>query len=77
MTRIEFLTNLNEQLDFDRKLEFETIITETEEWDSMSVLILINYIYNTFDVSINAADIAKITNVDSLIEKIGIEKFDE
>ncbi|MFC4817379.1 MULTISPECIES: phosphopantetheine-binding protein [unclassified Flavobacterium] len=76
MTKQDFIKGLEEELELETALEFDTDIKQLEEWDSMTAMLLIGYVSNEFSVTLNAEDIKKITTISSLIEKIGVEKFD-
>lgn len=75
MEKSLFLLRLQEELEYDTKLDLNTNIKELEEWDSMGAMILIGFVSDEFGVNLNADDIKKITTVNSLIEKIGHNKF--
>jgi len=75
MTRKEFIAELQEQLELETTLAESTNIKELDEWDSMTAMILIGYVTDTFDVNLNAEDLKSITTVNSLIDRIGAEKF--
>lgn len=72
----EFILGLGEELELDTTLENSTNLKDLDEWDSMAAMVLIGYVSNEFGVTLNADDIRDITTVDSLIERIGLEKFD-
>ena len=71
----EFILGLGEELELDTTLENNTNLKDLDEWDSMAAMVLIGYVSNEFGVTLNADDIRDITTVDSLIERIGLEKF--
>lgn len=75
MEKSLFLIRLQEELEYETNLDLNTNIKELEEWDSMGAMILIGFVSDEFGVNLNADDIKKITTVNSLIEKIGLEKF--
>lgn len=75
MKKEEFILGLAEELEIETTLESTTNIKDLDEWDSMAAMLLIGYVSNVFGVTLNADDLKEITTVDSLIEKIGIEKF--
>ena len=76
MNRTEFITGLKEQLEIEAKLTEHTNIKELDEWDSMNAMVLIAYVADNFGINLNAEDLKKITTINSLIEKIGIDKLD-
>ena len=53
----------------------DTKFKELDEWDSMGAMMLIGYVSDNFEVVLNADDIDSLTTIQSLIQKIGNEKF--
>ncbi|WP_214073663.1 acyl carrier protein [Mucilaginibacter sp. dw_454] len=76
MTKEKFIADLQEQLELASALTADTNIKELEEWDSMGAMVLIAYVNENFGVGLNAQDIKEISTIKSLIEKIGVDKFD-
>lgn len=75
MKKEEFILGLAEELEVESKLEFATNLKDLEEWDSMAAMLLIGYVSNEFGITLNANDLKEITTIQSLLEKIGLEKF--
>lgn len=75
MTTNEFILGLVEELELETTLVINTNLKDLDEWDSMAAMVLIGYVSNEFGVTLNADDIKDITTVNSLIERIGLEKF--
>ena len=75
MKKEKFLEILTEELELSESLTLNTNLKELEEWDSMAAMLLIGVVSNEFDLELNADDIQEIDTVQSLVEKIGIEKF--
>lgn len=75
MNKQDFISGLQEELELEINLTESTNLKDLEDWDSMAAMILIGYVSNTFDITLNANDIKAITTVESLIEKIGKDKF--
>lgn len=71
----EFILGLAEELELETTLNTATNLKDLDEWDSMAAMVLIGYVSNEFGVTLNADDLRDITTVDSLIKRIGIEKF--
>lgn len=71
----KFLKLLVEELELESPLTVSTNLKELEEWDSMVAMMLIGVVSNEFDMTLSAKDIEEITTVQSLINKIGVEKF--
>lgn len=76
MKKEKFIEILTEELELSESLTLNTNLKELEEWDSMAAMLLIGVVSNEFDLELNADDIQEIDTVQSLVEKIGIEKFD-
>jgi acyl carrier protein len=75
MTKQEFISGLQEELEVEVTLENNTNIKDLDEWDSMAAMLLIGYVSNEFNVTLTADDLKIISTVDSLVEKIGVDKF--
>jgi acyl carrier protein len=72
----DFIESFVEELEIESTdVSVETNIKDLDEWDSMTAMILIGFVSNNFKVTLNADDIKALTTVQSLIDKIGIEKF--
>lgn len=75
MNITDFTSQLQEELELETDLTPETDLSQLEEWDSMAAMILIGFVSDNFGVLLNGDDIAKITTVNSLVERIGADKF--
>lgn len=75
MNKADFIIGLQEELELETTLTESTNLKELEDWDSMAAMILIGYVSNACEITLNADDIKNITTVASLIERIGTEKF--
>lgn len=72
----DFIESFVEELEIEEtKVTVGTNIKDLDEWDSMAAMILIGFVSNEFKVTLNADDIKDITTVQSLIERIGLDKF--
>lgn len=76
MNKNEFLKELLEELEVEQPASFDTKFTDLDVWESMSAMILIGFVADSFDINLTADDIKKLTTIESLIERIGIDKFD-
>ncbi|MBB3123183.1 acyl carrier protein [Mesoflavibacter sabulilitoris] len=76
MNKQEFLKELAEELELETEVTLDTNFKDLDEWDSMGAMILIGFVSDNFDVTLNADDIKELTTFQSIIEKIGQEKFD-
>lgn len=75
MKQSDFILGLQEELEIETTLESSTNLKDLEEWDSMAAMLLIGYVSNEFGVTLNADSIKEISTVESLIELIGLDKF--
>ena len=53
----------------------DTIFDSLAEWDSMGAMIIIGLVAEHFDITLKGKDIAQLTTIKSLIEKIGTDRF--
>lgn len=75
MNTQEFLELLVEELEIENEVTLETDFKDLDEWDSMGAMILIGVVSDNFDITLNADDLEKLTSFQSLIERIGLSKF--
>ncbi|MBV2225987.1 MAG: acyl carrier protein [Sphingobacterium mizutaii] len=75
MNKNKFLELLKEELELESDLTLDTNFKELEEWDSMTAMLLIGVVSNEFDYNLTGDDISEITTVQTLIDKIGPDKF--
>jgi acyl carrier protein len=75
MKKEEFLKELIEELELETVVTLDTNIKDMDEWDSMAAMILVGYVSDTFDVTLNDDDIRSLTTFRSLMDRIGEEKF--
>lgn len=72
-----FLTELTEELELEVSLQTNTKFKDLEDWDSMGAMVLIGFVSDNFGITLTGDDIENLSDVQSLIEKIGITKFSE
>lgn len=75
MTSEEFILGLQEELELEVTLERASQLKELDDWDSMAAMVLIGYVSNEFDIILNPDDLKEMTTIDSLMERIGLDKF--
>jgi acyl carrier protein len=75
MTIQEFILGLQEELEIEIVLEKTTNIKDLDEWDSMTAMVLIGYVSTEFNVTLTSDDLEALTTIDSLVDRIGVEKF--
>lgn len=74
----EFLNSLKEALEVedDETLTMDTNLKDLEEYDSLSVLVIVAMVDKKFKKQIPSSDFEKVTTVNSLISLIGEEYFE-
>lgn len=70
-----FFLRLEEDLELEKEINGDTNIKDLDEWDSMSAMVLIGLVNEEFLVNLSSDDIENITTVNSLMERIGLDKF--
>lgn len=75
MDKNDFFLRLQEDLELDKEVNGETNFKDLDEWDSMTAMVLIGLVNEEFSITLNSDDIENITTVNSLIERIGADKF--
>lgn len=73
----DFIEELQEILEFDTKIELDSNFQEFDEWDSLSAMVLMGYVSDTFNTKITPGDFEKLSNISSLIDMIGRDKFEK
>lgn len=76
MKKQEFINKLKEELEVEIEVTIDTSIKDLDEWDSLGAMILIAFVSDSFGVTLSADDIKNISTFKSLIELIGLEKFE-
>jgi acyl carrier protein len=76
MKKEEFIKLLAEFCEFkDQKIEASTRFASIEGFNSMSILLMLAFIDENFNMRITAKQIYDLTDLNSLISLIGEEKF--
>jgi len=72
MTREEFLTEMQDVLQTDAELKFETVLADLDEWDSLSIMATMAFIDKNFGIKLRAVDIKAMNLIEDLAKKAGI-----
>jgi acyl carrier protein len=70
-----FLEKLQEALEEDKAINTGTKFSELDNFDSMSIMILIAFVDENFDEKISASQFKEIKSVDDLMNTIGSHHF--
>lgn len=76
MKKQDFILGLVEEMELETPITLDTNIKNIDEWDSMNAMILIGFVSDNFGVTLTSNDLEKISTIESIIEIIGIEKFE-
>ncbi len=71
MKKEEFLLALEDVLQMEDPLTEDQILTELDEWDSLSKMAVMAYYKKNFGIAINLNDLKDIQSVQDLIEIAG------
>lgn len=72
MTREEFLAEMQDVLQTEDDLTFETVLKELEEWDSLSVMATMAFLDKTFGVKTTMADYINMKTIEDIAVKAGL-----
>jgi len=77
MEKDHFIELLKDTLEIDesKQIDENTVLTELEEYDSLSTLGIIALIDEHFGKKLSGEDLQNITTVKSLMEMIGEDQF--
>lgn len=75
MDKNDFIEQLVEELEIEVPVTAETRFEDLEEWDSMGAMVLIGFVADTFDITLNSNDLESFVTFSDLIEKIGYNHF--
>ena len=77
MEKKHFIELLKETLEIDESVQIDenTMLTDLEEYDSLSTLGIIALIDEHFGKKLSGGDLQSITTVKSLMEMIGEDQF--
>ena len=64
-----------EELELEIEINESTNLKELDEWDSMTAMVLIGFVSSEFNVTLTSDDLKEINTINSLINKIGEDKF--
>lgn len=77
MTKKEFINRLAEYCEFeDKDLKGSTLFESLEEFDSLAILSIMAFIDENFNLRFTAKQLNDLSDFDSLIALIGVDKFE-
>jgi len=78
MKKKEFVIQLAEYCEFENNgLTLETQLKSVEGYDSLAVMSMIAFTDENFNVKLTAQQIKELSDFNSVIELIGVDKFED
>lgn len=72
MNKAEFLKNMQDILQVDEALSFDTQLNELEEWDSLSKITTLAFLNREFSITILVSEIEDFKTIEDIAKKCGI-----
>lgn len=72
MTREEFLTEMQDVLQTEVDLSFDTVLKDLEEWDSLSIMATMAFLDKNFGVKTTIADYIAMRTLSDIAAKAGV-----
>lgn len=65
-----FLQKLQDELEIESPLTFDTELKQLDEWSSFTTLMLIGFAERSFSVLLTIQDIEEMTSIESLVQRL-------
>lgn len=72
MNKAEFLKNMQDILQVDEALSFDTQLNELEEWDSLSKITTLAFLDREFSITMLVSEIEDFKTIEDIAKKCGI-----
>lgn len=72
MERTEFLEKMQDVLQMEDELTFETVLNDLEEWDSLSMMATTAFLDKNFNLKLTFNDFKSFKTVEDIAKKAGI-----
>lgn len=72
MNKEEFLTQMQDVLQTDEELTFDTVLDDLVEWDSLSVMATMAFLDKEFGVKTTMKDFRDVKTIGDLAAKAGL-----
>ena len=72
MNKEEFLKEIENILQSDNQLSFNTELSEIEEWDSLSRMTLMVFLQNNFNIKVTLSELQELKTVNDIAQKAGL-----
>lgn len=71
MTKDDFLAQMQDVLQTDVKLAYETVLDELDEWDSLSIMATMAFLDKNFGVKTSIKDYRAMSTIGDIAAKAG------
>lgn len=72
MTKEEFLTEMQDVLQTEEVLNMDTVLTDLDEWDSLSMMATMAFLDKNFGVKVKIADLKTLGTIGDIAAKAGV-----
>lgn len=72
MNRDEFLEKMQDVLQMEDELTFDTILEDLEEWDSLAMMAVTAFLDKNFNLKLTFDDFKNFKTVEDIAKKAGI-----
>ena len=72
MNREDFLENFKDVLQTDEEINFNTMLGDIEEWDSLSMISTVAFLDKDFSIKVSIDDIKNFKTVEDIAKKVGL-----
>lgn len=72
MTKEEFIEQMQDVLQTDVKLAYETVLNDLDEWDSLSIMATMAFLDKNFGVKTAIKDYREMTTIGDIAAKAGV-----
>ncbi len=72
MNKEEFLTNMQDVLQTEEDLNYETVLEDLDEWDSLSVMATMAFLEKNFNIKTTMKDYKEMKTIGDIAKKAGL-----
>ncbi len=72
MTKEDFLNEMIDVLQTEEEISFDTILTDLEEWDSLSIMATMAFLDKSFGVKTTMKDYKEMKTIGDIAKKAGL-----
>jgi acyl carrier protein len=72
MTKEDFLNEMIDVLQTEEEISFDTILTDLDEWDSLSIMATMAFLDKSFGVKTTMKDYKEMKTIGDIAKKAGL-----